>query len=1334
MRSLAEANCRQLHHFFEQSVDNFPNNIALVCDNAFISYQELEFRANQFSHYLLQNNITRGSIVALLLDRSVDCYLSILSVLKVGATYVPIEIDYPDERVNAILSDLPFDAIVTTTNQQSQRSINWPKTILLDTIVSELSTFPTQRIRSPENDQDDENLSYIIYTSGSTGKPKGVEIPHKSICHYVSVASTLYNISSEDRIYQGFSLAFDASLEEIWMAFANGATLVACTSKEIRSGLDLIPFLDHHQITVLSTVPTLLTTLEGNLPTLRLIIVGGETCPPSLVKRWSRPGLRIINTYGPTEATVIATYADCHSDKEVTIGQALPGYDVVILNEHLEEVDDGQEGELCIGGLALARGYVNRPENTAEKFIHNPKNVTQRLYRTGDLVSKDSQGNLRFAGRIDDQIKLRGFRIELNEIETVIMNYPGIGQAVVSLQTLDQPCIVAYLLLNKNKHFDLEVFKKFLRTSLPDYMVPAVIEIIEAFPLLSSGKVNRKALPKPTQTQTKTAYKAPTTELEKDIAFVWENCLGTTRISTDADFFYELGGHSLHAAKIVSNLRKIHTMKNVSILDLYKNPTISQLAQKFAKIAAESTTEKQQPTREKYRVPQWKYLLCSVGQFFGITFQFALESWQLLATILCYNWLTAEYSVVSLELQIGFLTLFFSMPLIYLLCTVALKWLLIGRIKPGVYPLWGWYYFRWWLVQRLINNVYMAKYLVGSPLINLYFRMLGAKIGKNCHINTLFALTPDLLSIGDNTSIGTDSRLNGYLVEDGWLRIGRIDIGSNCYLGARSVVGMNSQIEDNAALDDVSMLIENSLVPQGQCYTGSPALPSKFPEDHVTRKKTSVEETSVIDNTLFGIAHYFGIMFVMIMYCLCLLPALSLISYFDIKNHYFITIFLGVPLGAILCLGLHYLSIICCKKLLMAKIIPGVYPLRSFYYLRHWVVIKMLENYDVLVLADTIYYPKFLRALGAKIGKGVEMGEVPFTVPDLITIEEGGFTASMVGFAWPKYYNGSVHFAPAIVRKKGFVGNLSLLPMNQTIGEGGLLGCLSTTPAENKAAKENSAWLGSPAVFLPNREIFAGFSEQETINPPKKLYCIRATIEFIRILIPSIFAFVGLFNMLYVLDVVLSTQSWELAALILPFVEMGIAILLVGCLAGLKWLLLGKLKPLVKPVWNIFIWKNDVIEYSYGYFAVPILVNKILGTPFLSWVVRAFGSNMGKRIFCDTAVFSEFDLINIGDDVCLNAESIIQTHLYEDRVFKVGTINVRAGCNVGVHSILLYNTLMEENSTLGSLSLLMKGERLPKNTQWLGIPAQSSLAFASEQLPSTITEVEEIEGAIVEIL
>lgn len=1296
-------NAMQLRQYFEHSVDQYPDNIALVCENVSLQYQELEQRANQLAHYLISQGVSTKHSVGLFLERSLESYISLLAILKTGAAYVPIEVEYPDARVNHILSDMSYHSVITSSSQYSRNAIQFPDTIIIDDIKEKLAHLPITRPELTATDAD--QLCYVIYTSGSTGKPKGVEISHANICHYVSVASTLYEMVPQDKVYQGFSLAFDASLEELWMAFANGATLVACLPKEVRSGLGLVDFLRVHKISFFSTVPTLLAILDGDLPDLRLLVLGGEACNANLVKRWCRTGLRIMNTYGPTEATVIATYADCYNDKPVTIGKPLPGYSVILLDENLQPVADGQQGELCIGGQGLARGYVNRPDATAQKFISHPGDTNQRLYRTGDLAVINSNGDIQFAGRVDDQIKLRGFRIELNEIEEVIMEYPAISQAVVSLQELDNPTLVAYLLVDNPSLFDSNEFRNFLHKKLPYYMVPPLFQLVDAFPLLASGKVDRKALPKLEMQPDTDECILPDTQMEQDIAEIWQREFKGQTISVEADFFYDLGGHSLSAAKIVSNLRKINGLQQLSILDLYNNPTIRSLAKKMEVADTRQIFEEE---REKNKTGKLKHAFCATGQFIGCLFQYAINAWQLLIIVLCYNWISRE-NASALEILVTCLGLFLGLPVISMLVTIAAKWLLVGRIKPGKYKLWGWFYLRWWLVDRLQSNVFCPKHLIGSPLINLYYRLLGAKIGKNCFIGTASVAVHDSLTIGDNSSIGYDSRLLSYIVEDGWLIIGTITIGKNCFIGARTVVSIDTVINDNSVLDDMSMLPRYGEIPPNQFYCGSPACPSVAPAAHVTKQIKNHDTTSVIKNFLFGILHYFCLVFIMIVHYGCFYPAIILISGFHEQTHFLLTIFVGVPLGALLYLTLHYTCIIACKKLLLNKVEPGIYSIKSVYYLRQWIVVKMLDDDAVFVMADSLFLPHFMRLLGAKLGRHVEMGEAPHVIPDLITILDEGFSASSVAFAWPNIFQGAIRFAPVQVGKRGFLGNVSFLPIGASIGDGGLLGCLSTTPPDNRAADMHSSWLGSPAVFLPNRELVTGFSDREKYTPSQLTYNIRLGIEFVRIVAPTALKLVELFSLLAVLDILLDNYSLLTTSFFLPIAELLIVCGAVGIVVMLKWMILGKLKPATKPIWDIFIRKLDLIEYMFSYYVNTNFTNMVLGTPFASVLFRCLGAKIGKQVYIETTQFAEFDLITIGDNACINAETLIDTHLYEDRIFKMSTINIQEGCNVGVGSIILYDTIMEKNSSLGNLSLLMKGETLPTNTNWQGAPAQPIL-------------------------
>lgn len=1294
-----------LVEYFERSVEKHPDRVALICDEVELTYLELDERANQLAHYLA-DTIPKKPTIGILLERSAACYVSILAILKVGGTYVPIETDYPDERINHILSDMEFDLLITSSKQMTRHAVRFPKTLIVDESHDLILKNPKYRYLPLEDKSLD--ACYVIYTSGTTGKPKGVEVLHKSICHYVGVASSIYNISHEDIVYQGFSLAFDASLEEVWMAFANGATLVAATKQEIRFGLGLKEFLVKHRVSVLSTVPTLLSSLEEEIPSLRLLILGGEMCTEQIVNRWVRPGLKIMNTYGPTEATVIATYHEHTLDKPITIGKPLPGYDIVILDENLHPITDGQVGELCIGGQGLAKGYVNKPDVTAGKFIADPRNHNNRLYRTGDLAKWGEAGEIQLVGRMDEQVKLRGFRIELNEIEAIIMGYPGVKQAIVALQTIDTPMLAAYLLVENPQTFNLTHLKAYLVNHLPAFMMPSAFMVVDAFKTLSSGKVDRKSLPPVQINLDINEYIPPKNALEKEVARIWESVLQRNLISVTADFFYDLGGHSLTAATIVSKLRKVHAFKNMSLLDLYQNKTIRQLVEKFA--AAEELNKDKNKFYKKetpIKVSPWRYHLCALGQFFGVLFQYAISAWQLLAIVLCYTWLGQSASLFSWKGMAMFAGLFVALPLASLIIVVAAKWLLLGKVKPGKHRLWGWFYFRWWLVNQLQNTILPQKYFMGSPLMNVCCRLLGANIGKNVFIGSLSIAGHDLISIGDNSAIGYDSDLTAYIVEDGWLKLDRITIGNNCFVGVRSCLGIDTVMEDGSGLDDLSMLPRGGRFEKNKTYSGSPAMVN----DKIIKQMQNSRTDNLVENKaqkfMYSICFVFAIFFTTVIHFGLYAPAVYLIDL--VYSHYesFFAIILVAPIAAVCYLLSYFSMVILIKKFLIKRIKAGSYAVNSFYFLRQWMLLKLLDINEFNVMSDSLFYPFILRLLGAKIGKRVELGEAPLLMPDLLTIEKEGFAASSVAMGWPSIYQGMATFAPIHIGKRSFVGNVSVIPLGEKLGAGGLLGCLSITPRGKKAAEKNSAWLGSPAFYLPNREEFVGFLEEQTFIPPKKIVYQRILIEFVRIIMPSVLILIGLYGIFMVLEYMLANFSLTKTVLCLPLVEVSIAMGFVSLVVSVKWLIEGKLKPMVKPLWDLFVFKNDIVEYWYSYIVAPFFVDFILGTPYLVLLLRALGSKIGKYSYIGTELFAEFDLIKIGSEVAINSKTRIQTHLYEDRIYKISTINIGSNCTVGHDSTVLYNTKMEDNSSLGNLSLLMKGETLPKNTHWAGSPAQA---------------------------
>ncbi len=637
------------------------------------------------------------------------------------------------------------------------------------------------------------------------------------------------------------TIAFDFSIEEIWPTLIAGATLVAGPTDSRRLGPGLADFLEQQRITVLCCVPTLLATLDRDVPSVRLLNLGGEACPRDLVQRWDRPGRRILNTYGPTETTVTATWSELHPDQAVTIGRPLPGYQVYILDDALQPVLPGQAGELCIGGKGVARGYINRPDLTAERFVSDPfaaDPVGARLYRTGDLGRWNADGEIEYLGRIDNQVKIRGYRIELSEIEEVLLEDHAVENAIVSTTTSPgSPDLVAYVTLHPGEHAGngfLPRLQDTLRRRLPAYMVPAFIEVLDAMPMLASGKADRSRLPQPRsqrQGASTDLLVAPATPTETKLANLWQHVFQSPAISVEADFFTDLGGHSLLAAQTISRLREDAALQHLGIGDLYSCPTIRTLA-RFVDdqmAAARDTAAATSPRPQPHRARSLQVALSGATQ--------SLLLYLLLAALMAPTALLLAlrhghetrhlFDLFALIVPAGLILTSFLLPPIA-------KWLLVGRFQPGRYPVWGWFYCRWWLLRKIFA-ISPMNYLAGSPLLPAYARLLGARIGRGCHIGTAFLHLPDLIEIDDRASLGYEAEIQPFFVEDGWLQLDRIHIGADAFIGAKTVLLPGATVGRGARLKDQSLVARNQQIPEGQTWGGSPARLATQPDSLLDR-------------------------------------------------------------------------------------------------------------------------------------------------------------------------------------------------------------------------------------------------------------------------------------------------------------------------------------------------------------------------------------------------------------------------------------------------------------------------------------------------------------------
>jgi len=584
-----------VHELFEAQVAKTPDAIAAEFAGAQLTYRELNTRANRLARYLGKQGVGPEVLVGVCVERSLETLISILAVLKAGGAYVPLDPAYPSERLAFMIEDAGLTLLLTQDRLAKDIPPSNAQIIRVD---SEAEIIARESDQSPAIEVTPRNLAYIIYTSGSTGNPKGVAIEHRSLVNFVEAAVAAYEIKPGDRVLQFASLSFDLSAEEIYPALICGATVVLRTDEMISSPRDFLNQCEAWRVTVLD-LPTaywheLTDALDQQGVTLpvsvRLVIIGGEKALLDRVRVWQRSvgeSVRLVNSYGPTETTVVATMCDLRQDQgnglrqNVSIGRPILNTTVFVLDELQRPVPIGVPGELYIGGAGVARGYLNRPELTAEKFISDPfsKDKTAKLYRTGDVVRYGADGNIEFVGRADNQIKIRGFRVELGEIEDALRNHPGVTDSVVVLFEDEDgdKRLVAYVVPAGESQLTLTELRNFLKAKLPSYMLPSALETIAALPLMPNGKIDRRALPEPQQVRPDTAesFVAPRTLMEALLASAWCEALKLNLVGVH-DNFFELGGHSLLAARVVSNLR--HTMQiELGMVDVLRSPTISEL-------------------------------------------------------------------------------------------------------------------------------------------------------------------------------------------------------------------------------------------------------------------------------------------------------------------------------------------------------------------------------------------------------------------------------------------------------------------------------------------------------------------------------------------------------------------------------------------------------------------------------------------------------------------------------------------------------------------------------------------------------------------------------------
>lgn len=1293
----------RLDTVFEQLAVTFAALPAVISEGRVWTYQELNSRADQFARMLIKHGVRPGHRVGLILDRSAETYVALLAVMKAGAAFVPLATAFPQERMTLIIEDAAVSMIVTIAAYASRAGQLPVPHVLIDSAAAEISA----QSPAPLKQQATDDICYILYTSGTTGKPKGVVITHQSFVNFIHVAAASYGYRPGDRVYQGMTIAFDFSSEEIWVPFVAGATVVPAPGQMPLVGEELADFLRLHDITCMACSPTLLSSMTSDVPSLRTLLVGGEACPHNLVVRWSKPGRQILNTYGPTEATVTATMGALTPDRPVTIGAPLPTYSIVILDASLPQLaEPGELGEIGIAGIGLAVGYLNRPDLTDQKFIADfvglPNNPSQRIYRTGDLGRINDSGEIEYAGRIDTQVKIRGYRIELGEIEAVLLDQPEIAQAAVTTWEIEPGRVelVAYYALKTGvaavSRADLA---QTMKRRLPDYMVPAYLEELPAIPMTVSNKVDLRQLPKPTSIRLSAdrTMVPPGNEDERFLAEALATVLKFDAVSVEDHFFDDLGANSLLMAHFCARVRTRKEWATTSMRDIYLYPTVARLALHLG-VAEEMTTATNEPVLTR-RASNFAYWTCGAAQlsFYGLYSYVAL--WAINDGL---NWM---YDALDDPLQLYIRCVALSAAVFFGMSGFAVlaKWVLIGRWKAEAFPIWGVRYFRFWVVKTLIRTAPVVLFR-GSPLYSLYLQLLGTKLGKNAVIESKSVpVCTDLISIGANTILRKESMILGFRAQSGYIHTGPLTIGREAFVGVGSTLDIDTRIGNGAQLGHSSSLHRGQSIPDGEHWHGSPAVPTTA--DYCKVRNVNPYQVRRFLYEALQLVGLFG-----------LVTPLPLLfhSYWEyVGDDYQETIGL-VAIGTTVTLfgyiAAAFLAATLVPRLTSLILKPGrTYTLYGF---RYWLqtVAEFASNSRVLGLlaGDSSAIVHYMRAIGWNLNRVVQTGsnfgsnqqhENPLLceIGTETMVSDGLFMINMHKSA------SAFRLEPTRIGERNYLGNNIYYPPDGRTGDNVLLGTKVMIPIDGPV-RENVGLLGSPAFEIPrmvnrDKELIAGVDEADRRRriPHKNRHNLVTILLFLAT------QWVMLFVTLAIWDRALNYYTeWAEVALFAAVLLTSAITIPFYILVERASLGFGRLKPQMTTIYDVAFWRHE----RHWKLADSPIVRLFAGTPFRPMILRLLGVKVGSRVYDGGSNLTERSLVEIGDDVTLNEGCVIQAHSLEEGAFKSDFIRIGDGCTLGPSAFVHYGVVMGKGSMVDADSFVMKGEELEPNSIWRGNPAK----------------------------
>ncbi|MGW5746008.1 Pls/PosA family non-ribosomal peptide synthetase [Amycolatopsis sp. NPDC003861] len=1254
---------RTLLDVLAATAERHPNAAAIDDGTTTLTYRRLLEEIDAYGRRLNSYGVGLGDRVGIRISSgTAELYVAILATLSVGAAYVPVDADDPDERAELVFEEAQVAAVAT------------------DGTINVHST-PGGRDGRPGPADD----AWIIFTSGSTGKPKGVAVTHASAAAFVDAEAELFltdePIGPGDRVLAGLSVAFDASCEEMWLAWRHGACLVPAPRALVRTGVDLGPWLVAQRITVVSTVPTLAALWPADaLEDVRLLIFGGEACPPELAERVAVEGREVWNTYGPTEATVVACAAQLTGEGPVRIGLPLVGWQLAVVNDEGEPVAMGETGELVIGGVGLAR-YLDAAKD-AEKFAPLPSLGWQRAYRSGDMVRAEEEGLL-FLGRLDEQVKLGGRRIELGEVDAALQALPGVQGAAAAIRRTKagNQVLVGYV-VPAGEDFDHDQAASRLREHLPAALVP-LLAVVDDLPTRTSGKVDRNALPWPLSTVEASGL----TPTETWLAEGWAEILGVSVDSPKADFFTH-GGGSLTAAQVVARIRTRHPQ--VSVADIYAHPKLGALAAMLDALSGQATERRDiAPTKRRAGVVQTLLMVPLMG-LVGLRWVTLAAALSNVLSLLGFAWApTLSWAWLGLAWVVLF------SPAGRIAIAAGGARVLLSGVRPGTYPRGGSVHLRLWTAEKLAGFS-GADSVAGASWMTTYAKALGARIGKDVDLHSPPPVT-GFLKLGRGAAIEPEVDLSGHWVDGDVVHIGKVRVGAEARVGARSTLFPGVRIGKGAEIAAGSTV--RGAVPAGQRWAGSPATrvgkderdALKWPSSRPPRSHfwaAVYGATSLLLGFLPGIAALAGV--AVLGYGIAGAPTLL---------DAFTRALVFVPAATAAYFGAYMLLVLIGVRALSIGMVEGYHPVHGRVAWQVWATERLMSmaREGLFPLYASLFTPVWLRLLGAKVGRNVEASTV-LALPKMTKVDSGAFLADDTMVATYELNHGWLHVAPARIGKQAFLGNSGMTAPGRSVPKRGLVGVLSSTPLK---AKKGSSYLGMPP--LPVRRAVGEADTSRTYTPALHLKAARALVELCRI-IPVMcgvaLTVVVAFGLLWTA----SAFGFGVAALLA-----GPALLAAGIVAALtatvmKWLLVGKFREVDHPLWSSFVWRNELADTFVEAFAVPWLIGSVGGTPLLTAWLRTMGVKIGRGVWLETYWLPEADLVELGDGATINRGCVVQTHLFHDRIMSMSRVTLGEGATLGPHGIVLPGAGIGARTTVGPGSLVTRGDEVPADTRWLGNP------------------------------